>query len=436
VLLAGSLSIAYTSRGRELEALSRAFHLRDQLPELDRYEVAGAYYRATGDLLRAIEAFRGLQRASDGLYGHTSIGLCLWQAGDLAAAEMQFREGQRITDYFGNYEMLIRLPHRMGRRSEAWALLDQAERRYPNHPIFAELRIEMTAATGDHRSADSLAALVPLGGGVGLAERHPLRLRAVIHANRGRYAEALRKLDELRELQLARHMREPAINTTIYAGRLLLARDEPGPAMSYVERLLEQVPLDSIHALGRPYIQIPLADFFVEAGRPDRARSFLEAYDREIRPEFGKPGRARWYLVRAKLAAAAGETERALDELSRALRQVRVHGQFDFDLPIQVPVADRPEVARLYADGGRPDFAVAVYERYLANRALRRQGLDAYELAGALEHLAELYVAAGRPVEATRHYRGLAGLWDEADPDLKPRVEEALRQAVRLEAGA
>jgi tetratricopeptide (TPR) repeat protein len=325
--------------------------------------------------------------------------------------------------------------HRTGRRSEAWALLEEAEQRYPLHPIFAELRREMTAAAGEHRRADSLAALVPLRCSVGLAERHSIRYRAVIHGSRGRYAEALRHLDEFRELQLTRHMLEPAINTTTYAARLLLARGDPGAANSYVERFLERAPLDSLHALSRPYVHLSVADFFVEAGRPDRARSLLEAYDSEIQPEFRRPGGARRYMVRAKLAAVENNAERTLDQLSQALRHVRVYGQSDFDLPIHVPLADRPEVARLYAHAGRKDSAVAVYKRYLANSALRRQWLDAYELAGALEHLADLHVAAGRPLEAAFRYRQLAELWDEADPDLESKAEEALRHAARLEAG-
>lgn len=431
--LAVNVALTYTSRGRELEALSRAFRLRDQLTEAERYSVAGQYFRTVGDLPRAIEAFRGETEATGAKGGHGWIGIALVQAGHLAEAERVFREGRNPGSAFAHEEMLIRILHRTGHREEALALLREAGRDYPGHPIFAELRVELAIAAGEYGRADSLAALIPLGGSVGLAERHPLRHRAVIDAIRGRYAEALRHLAELRDLQLAREMREPAWNTTIYAGRLGVAFGTPEAAVAEIEAFLERVPPGSLHPLGRPFIYLPLADFFVEAGRPDRARTFLEAYDRIITPEFQRPGRARRHLVAAKLHAAEGEAARALEELSRALAEVRLHGQFDHDLPIQVPVGDRPEVARLHEAAGRPDSAVAVYERYLENRALRRAWLDGYELGPALERLAELHEASGRPPEAARHYRRLAALWTEADPELRLRVEEALRRAERVE---
>lgn len=78
---------------------------------------------------------------------------------------------------------------------------------------------------------------------------------------------------------------------------------------------------------------------------------------------------------------------------------------------------------------GRPDSAVAVYERYLENSALRRSILDASELAVSLERLAGLYEATGRRGDAARAYRRLVEIWDDPDPALGARLREARRKA-------
>lgn len=431
--LAHALATTYMSRGRELEALSRAFQLRAQLPDAERYFVAGNYHRMAANLPAAMESFRSAADASEGRLGDIFIGVILIQTRDLDEAVRIFRKGRETTDIFVHDELLIRTLHRQGRIEQARRLLREAERDFPDHPVFAELRVELARAAGEYARADSLAARIPMGGSVGLAERHPMRHQAINDGIRGRYGDALRHLRQLRELQLERGMGEPAWNTTLYAARLHAARGDPGAGVAEVDEFRRRVPLDSLHPLGRPYIQLPLADFYVEAGRPDRARNLLEAYDRTVRPAWERPGRARRHLVEAKLDAAEGRSRATLENLSRALTDVEVRGQFDYDLPIQVPVGDRPEVARIYESMGLPDSAIAVYQRYLENRALRRSWLDAHELGAALERLAELLESRGRPREAARLYRRLGRLWAEADPQLRPRVRQALRRARSLE---
>jgi tetratricopeptide (TPR) repeat protein len=94
-----------------------------------------------------------------------------------------------------------------------------------------------------------------------------------------------------------------------------------------------------------------------------------------------------------------------------------------------IPADAFPELARVYDRLGMRDSAVAVYERYLAVRDLYRTHMDALELGDALVGLAELREAAGERARAADHYRRLAELWRDADPELRRVAEAGARRA-------
>jgi len=427
VRLAIALGVARHSRGRELEALSRAYRLRDQLPELEQYVVAARYLRYTGRLYRAMEAYRRVVLAGE-TKARTGVALCLIQLQDLDAAEKMLRQARRDGE-FSNDELLVRVVHAKGRSPEARRIYRESMERAPQNPVFMELGVELAAAAGDYERADSLASEIGPAQTVGIGARHPLRHRAHIHAIRGQYSAALDFLEKQRTLQSEANAWEPMAETILLAARFDIARGDTTGAVRRIDRLLEQMPLDSIHPLGRPYIQLPVADLLLDAGRPDRARGLLDAYDRTVQPEFSLPGRGRRLLVESKLRAAEGDTPAAMAALEAARSEKEVRGMLDFDLPIFVPAGDRPDVARLYRRAGRPDSAIAVYERYLSNTALLRRELDGYELAATLERVAALYDSVGRPRDAARAYRELVRLWDNPDPVLTDRLRKARRKA-------
>jgi tetratricopeptide (TPR) repeat protein len=97
-----------------------------------------------------------------------------------------------------------------------------------------------------------------------------------------------------------------------------------------------------------------------------------------------------------------------------------------------VSIADHPDLARAYDRLGSADSAIAVYERYLAARSLNRSVLDAFELAPALERLAQLYEARGDRRRAATALLRFADQWRDADADLQARVLQAERLADAL----
>ena len=90
-----------------------------------------------------------------------------------------------------------------------------------------------------------------------------------------------------------------------------------------------------------------------------------------------------------------------------------------------------PDLARAYDLGGKPDSAIAVFERYVTSPDILRSGVDPVYLAGARKRLGELYDARGDAANAATHFAAFVELWKNADAELQPKVREA---RARLEA--
>jgi tetratricopeptide (TPR) repeat protein len=133
------------------------------------------------------------------------------------------------------------------------------------------------------------------------------------------------------------------------------------------------------------------------------------------------------HRVRAAIRLAQGRPREALAELQTAASHAAVRvGTFDLRY---VPITDHPELARAYDRLGRPDSALAVYERYLAAIDLYRVNMDALELGDALTRAAGLHAARGDRRRAALLYRRLAELWRDADPRLRAAALAAERAA-------
>ena len=89
-------------------------------------------------------------------------------------------------------------------------------------------------------------------------------------------------------------------------------------------------------------------------------------------------------------------------------------------------------LGRAFDMEGQADSAIAYYELYLETPFMFRIVWDAYNKPIAFERLGTLYEAAGDPQKAIYYYGSLVDLWEDADPELQPRVESARRAIVTL----
>jgi hypothetical protein len=181
----------------------------------------------------------------------------------------------------------------------------------------------------------------------------------------------------------------------------MISGDTAG-AMGDVEALITAHSLDSLASWGQPALL--MARFFGQANQPRRAAELLAAYERALPPALTKTNQ--WMLRQARAAAALAthDPERALAELRP--RHVIARGAQWFEDPL-IPVGSRPELARAWEEAGQIDSAIAVYERYVGERALFRAELDAFEIERAYQRLAVLHQQRNDVVRAGEYRRRL-----------------------------
>ena len=195
--------------------------------------------------------------------------------------------------------------------------------------------------------------------------------------------------------------------------------DEPAASVATLERGLSAHPPDSIPLVERPYDQ--LARAFARAGRPDRARAYLEAFDRrraEVRSDTDE-------LIRHQLVGHIAIAERRWEEAVRAYRAADQG---------RCPTCALPDLARAYDLAGNADSAIAVYARYVGGpTSPERLFVDGSHLAGAHRRLGELYESRGDARRAAAHYAEFIELWKDADAELQPLVRTARERLAALQ---
>jgi tetratricopeptide (TPR) repeat protein len=168
---------------------------------------------------------------------------------------------------------------------------------------------------------------------------------------------------------------------------------------------------------------LALAELYARAGDVNRARAFLEEFDSEVPVELR--GRMTSDLERARGEVALAEGDHA--EAVAAFRRS------DVGYCIPCPL---PGLARAYEAAGQPDSAIAAYETYANSFWFLRFYGEEYGLGGligpGLERLAQLYDEAGDVENAALYYARFVALWEDADPELQPRVEAAQRRLEQL----
>jgi len=154
-----------------------------------------------------------------------------------------------------------------------------------------------------------------------------------------------------------------------------------------------------------------VVDSLQVANRPGRMRPLFElghAYDRQM---------------------ALGEYETALETMEE-LEVVATRALPDVD-----PATWADQFVPVLEATGQLDVVIARYEAWIGRRQLvGRPGADAWGLPRAYERLAQLYDAKGDAENAAVNYARFVELWEEADPELQPRVtaaRERLNEIVR-----
>ena len=90
------------------------------------------------------------------------------------------------------------------------------------------------------------------------------------------------------------------------------------------------------------------------------------------------------------------------------------------------------DIGFVHARAGAPDSAIYYFEKYLTTPFMGRQNFDGATRPLILKRLGEMYEAVGNTEKAALNYREFLKLWDKADPDLQPKVEDVRYRLSRL----
>jgi tetratricopeptide (TPR) repeat protein len=174
--------------------------------------------------------------------------------------------------------------------------------------------------------------------------------------------------------------------------------------------------MDSLAPGDRPFL--PLANFFVRAGKPDRAERLLAEYDRVVPETIRKSDDFRLESG-GLLDLAHGRHQAAIAKLREFREQ---NGCITCALY---------EIAEAFEALGQRDSALAAYHA-LANTPESGPSGRQYTLPNVYYRLGELYEGRGAKEKALEYYGKFVNLWKTADAELQPRVAEAKRRMAAL----
>jgi eukaryotic-like serine/threonine-protein kinase len=409
-------------------ALTRAFQLRDRLPEKEKYLAIASYYQ-TGPGFDRKKAGEALQQAlsvdTGDMTASVNLANNLRGRRELARAESIFRAintSPRATQVsMSNHAGILLTQGKVAESESAYKELARrfpaarAAQTYPAVFLYARGEYDSTEAFWKTKTSDPNEL-------VRLASMSALTSLALL---RGRLQQAMQYGAQVRKANAARGVPSNPLDDSLVAATIeiwFLGARERG--VRALDAALAAVPLKSLPIEQRRYFSFAVG--YAWAGRPDKARAMLAEFDEEVRePE----------LRRVLEPSRHGALAEILMAEKKPLEAVREIWAAD-SLP-DGPVSDcahcnDADLGRAYDVANQPDSAIAHWERYLKESFERGPGGDAPFLAGIHKRLGELFEAKGDTVNAESHYSSFIELWKNADPELQPKVTEVKQRLAAL----
>jgi tetratricopeptide (TPR) repeat protein len=419
------------SRRRSIEARRKAFQYRDRLTERERLFMMGSYYaRVTGELDKAQAAYEALVEAyPDHKGGWGNLGNVFGAKRQHERAEVCHQRAYDLGgNAFGLYS-LVSVQVALGKFDEAETNL---ERLNPASDYYYVQAARLAYAQGDYASAtsylQSLAeASSPLERARALAHIHAVR------AIEGKLGEAERYRSEATDLLVQAGAGRDFLVVTASGAtiRLALSKDVDDAARD-VEAALVQFPLDSLDPLERPYFD--LAMYYALADRAEQAKELVGEWEELVEPDLRRRDEPKRLFVRGVIALSENRAVDAVRELRQAL-------EAEPALFLQVVL---PLLGRAYEIAAQADSAIAAYEEYLRSSGVRiglgggtsmmasAHNPDAAWRADTYVRLGSLYEQRGNRDLAVDYYNRFVDLWQDADAELQPQVEDVKRRIARL----
>jgi len=423
------LAVAYNigAYGQALvdSASARAMEFRDRLPEVERLNVVGLYYGwgPGRDRAKAARAFEELAAISP--TGYHNLAVQYGSRRQYARAESLYRKNLERNPIQQSYTQLVGAIAAQGRLAEAESLARAMPTVFPEAAGLESELVPFLYASG---KLDSAAAII-----AGLRNSSDAQIRADAAASQaelatieGKLASAKKAMLDASTIVRARGGDAPELVDSLWTIWLdVWFRDRKEPGVQRLDAVLQRLPLQAIGVELRPYFFV--SELYALAGRPDRARAVLARYENEVRDTS---------LKRSQIPAlqrAQGEIALAERRPTEALQLFRMSDTLPDGPNGWCAACIHAPIARAFDDAGMPDSAIAAFERFLAlPGGLLSHEMHPTYLAGTYKRLGELFEQRGDTARAVEYYDKFVALWDDADADLQPRVEEVRRRVARL----
>jgi tRNA A-37 threonylcarbamoyl transferase component Bud32/tetratricopeptide (TPR) repeat protein len=410
-------------------ALRKAYQHRDRLGDSERDYVIAAYYGSGPgrDRGKAVAAYESMLRRGDTSGAANNLGLTLMTRREYARAESLYRAQERncqgcFRPLYGNLGVALL---RQGKFDASDSVGLAAIARFPNFDGMRRNMLNTTYLRGDtgrfRRIVDSMASRPDS------ASKAWARLAQQMFALRDGKLREFQRLEALGRADSASATPRQRLSwatevSDAYVGTQLLDRK------AEVERRLDAglaaVNLSALPETQRPYFGI--ARVYAWAGRPDKAREYVNRFDADVRDTAYKRD------LQDDRANALGEVLLAEHRAAEALAEFR-RADRKPDGPSQsCNICATFQEARAFDAAGQADSALVRYERVIAEYSYDRLTFDRYFLAPFSKRVGELYEQRGNTAKAAKYYRDFVNLWAHADTELQPQVAEVRRRLARL----
>jgi tetratricopeptide (TPR) repeat protein len=417
-------------QNRANEAFTKAFELRDRLTERERYLAAAAYYSdVQNDESASAAAYRTVldKYPTDGI-ALNNLALHYNSLGNFEEGEKLLLRSLALGGAVSvTYTNAIETRYYLGKTDSAWATFQRYVEEYPGQPDAEQYRAAFASARGDYATAEAhIRTLLAAQRGNSFAEAVAGATLAQLYAVRGRLAETLRAMMEAFAIQEEGQLGWIKVPRGLFeaqerANFELRWYDDAERALAILEEALQRYPLDSLSPWDRGYLD--LANRYARVGRPERAKQWIARWEAEISERRRQSESQQRNLHRAlgAIALAEGRFEDAIAEYRRQREAQR-----------DCPLCGLFSLAETYDRAGAVDSAVGLYERFLTTPALDRIFQESDSRWLALRRLGELYEQRGERQKAIDYYNEFAELWEDADAELQPLVDDVRQRIARL----
>jgi tetratricopeptide (TPR) repeat protein len=379
-----------------IEALKRAFALRDKMPgELKSSVEADYYLRVTGEIYKSIDSYHQLEAlAPDGFAAHNVLGMVYAQLGLYQKSEEELRKALAIGhEAFMPYLNLANTLQAQGKYDEVEAVLKRARERKFSDPFLHRLYYSLALVRSDAAALERE--------NVWMAENADDPLVVSMQADLALFAGHLTKARQAiqREVAIEResNLGETAARHLLDLARAEVLLGEPDRARDTVAQAMKLANAKDVNAQaalvlalsGQVTQGLQIMDRLV---RENPTSTILSAIDAPV--------------LRSAAQLNSGQPEQAVYSLEAVK---------PYEFGLEAGLLPNYLRATAYLKLGRSQEAAAEFKAVLDHR-----GVDPIGIVYVMAHLslARAYVLQGDTAKARAAYDDFLSLWKDADLDI------------------